>query len=98
MLVAEAGGAHVGYLLAHTGEAQPIFELRRHGVITDVYVVPEERRKGLGRRLVEQAVRFFGEREVKDCRANVLAANGAAKAFWTALGFGEFACSVSKRL
>ena len=48
VFVAEAGSDYVGYLLGHIDEAQPIFEQRTYAVITDVFVAPEFRRKGIG--------------------------------------------------
>ena len=90
MLVAESGGDYIGYLLGHVDDAQPIFKLRRHATLTDVFVAKEHRRKGLGKRLVEEAVAFFKERGVSNARANVLSKNPGAKAFLEKMGFGSF--------
>ena len=90
VLVAEAGADYVGYLLGHIGEAQPIFKQRTYAVITDVFVDPELRRKGIGRRLVEEAVSFFKSREISHVRASVLVKNETARPFWQKLGFGDF--------
>ena len=67
MLVAESGDDYVGYLLAHVDDSQPIFKMRRHATLTDVFVVPEQRRKGIGKHLVDEAVGFFKERVCPTC-------------------------------
>lgn len=98
ILVAERGSDYVGYLLGHVDEAQPIFEHRRYGVITDCYVIPDLRRKGIGRRLVEQALDFFKKGDVKHVRVNALVKNALARAFWEKFGFGDFLYRMWKSL
>jgi len=98
MLVAETGGDYVGYLLAHVDDSQPIFKMRRHATVTDVFVVKEQRRKGLGKRLVDEALAFFKERGVSHARANVLLKNEGAKAFMEKMGFGDFLARMWKPL
>ena len=90
VLVAEVAGEVVGYLLSYIDEAQPIYVTRRHALISDLYVDPAHRRKGLGTKLVEKTFAFFREKEVDHVRVNVLKANAAAHAFWERHGAGEF--------
>lgn len=58
------------------------------GHILRVYVAPDARGSGYGRRLVERAREELFERGVDRVRAMVLAANGPGNAFYEALGFG----------
>lgn len=102
VLVAEATKGdeidHVGYLVGHLEEAHPIFEHRRHGMITDIFVDPAFRRKGLAGKFFEEAVRFFKERDVEHLRVNVLVKMAASRAFCEKLGFGDFLYNMWKPL
>ena len=90
ILVAEVDGNVVGYLLGHVDEAQPIYQKRRHALISDLYVQSDHRRQGLATKLVEEAFAFFREKEVDHVRMNVLKANEAAHAFWEKQGAADF--------
>ena len=90
VLVVEVGGEVVGYLLGHIDEAQPIYERRRHALISDLYVAPEHRRKGIGTKLVEEAFAFFRGKEIDHVRVNVLKANAPGRAFWAKHGAADF--------
>ncbi len=97
-LVAEAGEDHVGYLVGHLEEAQPIFEHRRHGIITDIFVLPDFRRKGVAGRLLEEAERFFKEQDVEHLRINVVVKNAPSRTFCEKLGFGDFLYTMWKSM
>jgi ribosomal protein S18 acetylase RimI-like enzyme len=78
-LVAEDKGATVAFVLAHE---------RRAGVgyVSDLYVRPDRRRRGLGRDLLEGAVQGLG---CPLLELDVAVENTAALAFYQRLGFGE---------
>jgi len=78
-LVAEERGAAVAFVLAHE---------RRAGVgyVSDLYVRPDSRRRGLGRDLLEGAVQGVG---CPLLELDVAAENTAARGFYQRLGFGE---------
>lgn len=78
-LVAEEHGAAVAFVLAHE---------RRAGVgyVSDLYVRPDSRRRGLGRDLLEGAVQGVG---CPLLELDVAAENTAARGFYQRLGFGE---------
>ena len=89
-LVAEIGADCVGYLIGHTDEAQPIFAHRTYAIITDIFVVPEFRRKGTASKLMNEALTFFKSRGVGHIRLNVLDKDEGARAFYEKHGFGDF--------
>jgi GNAT superfamily N-acetyltransferase len=98
VLVAEVGGDVVGYLLGHVDEAQPIYQKRRHALISDVFVDPAHRGKGVGTKLVEEAFAFFRGKEIDHVRANVLGANAAGRTFWEKQGASDFLTRLWKPL
>ena len=80
--LAEADGGAVGYALA-----------RRKGpklaYLSDLYVVPAARRRGVARALVHAVASAYRAQEVPYLNLNVDAANAAARAAYARLGFRE---------
>ncbi len=57
------------------------------GVITHVYVIPEQRSSGVGEKLVKGLEEWFAEKEVHSIELQVLAKNMIGIAFWEKLGY-----------
>ncbi len=57
--------------------------------ITNVAVHPDYRRRGLGKRLIEEAVRKAEQRGIKQLFLEVRVSNKAARALYIACGFTE---------
>ncbi len=90
VLVADVGDEIAGFLVGMIRERTPVFVRSTHGYITDIYVDPRFRRRGIGRRLVEIAEEWFAARGMDHVRLQVAAANEAGLAFWRSLGFGDY--------
>ncbi|MEE2786162.1 MAG: GNAT family N-acetyltransferase [Myxococcota bacterium] len=88
VIVAVDGQRIVGYLMGAEGYRSPVYTRRRVGMIYDMFVDPDYRRHGVGRRLVEAAVTTFRAAGLEDIQVNYDPTNEAARAFWSALGFG----------
>jgi len=88
--IAEAEGRAVGFTHAATADLAPPAFSHRHGVIIELYVSPEQRGQGLGRRLFGAARGWFAVRGLADIVLRTVAANPEAQAFWSALGFEDF--------
>jgi len=97
VLVAERSDEYVGYLVGHLDEAHPIFRSRRHALLTDLYVDPGMRRKGVGTQLVMQAFTFFGKFDLHEIRVNVLVKAEGFRTFLEKFGFGDFQFRMMKR-
>jgi len=63
---------------------------QRRGWIQDVYTIPERRRLGVGRRVVEELLAWFLARRVSLVELTVAVGNDEALRFWEALGFGTY--------
>jgi len=70
-------------------EASPVARERERAEITDLGVVPERRRRGIGRALAEAALAWVRERRIPHVAVRVAHANPGAQAFWRRLGFGD---------
>jgi len=81
VFVAEANGAVVGFVTILARE--PFTDLDdppgTYAVITDLVVLPDHRRSGIGRQLLECAEAFARAAEAQGLRIAVLAANGVAR-------------------
>jgi len=80
--VAEDDGTPIGFVFATVPRKTPDV-----GHVVDLYVVPESRRQGVGRALMERVVAVLAEREVGHVGLDVRIDNAAAGAFYDRLGF-----------
>ncbi len=90
LIVAEEDGQIVAFMLCLLQPNYPIFKDKKIGVISDVYVKQERRRKGLAKKMLDVAVAWFKKNKVRTVRLNVAAANLEARAAWRMLGFDPF--------
>lgn len=83
------------------GKPEPVATLRAElrtspgapapiGFLCDVYVHPPWRRKGIGRRLIENAREFFTRHDVQEIRLETQLGHEAAERYWAAAGFHPF--------
>lgn len=100
VLVAEQDDAVVGFLcvLARVPEQQVDEKSRPHAMVGELYMAPEQRSQGMGRRLLEVAEAFARERGAERLRVQVLAGNGIARTLYATAGFHERLIELEKRL
>lgn len=84
LLVAREKSAILGLALC---VYEPSAELGRVLVVQDFYVVPEQRRKGVGRALVQKILDEAKALRIDRIDLEILPKNVVAPAFWKALGF-----------
>jgi ribosomal protein S18 acetylase RimI-like enzyme len=85
-VVARDGDQVVGYAVGRITTMPPFFAHRHRGYIHDVYVRPGYRRRGIGRRLVEEILAWLRRHGVTLVELTVAARNEAIP-FWERLGF-----------
>ncbi len=83
--IAEVNGRIVGVLVGEIRSWE--FHLPPTGWITVLMVDPDHRRRGIGRRLLAEALEYFRERGVRSVRTMVGWADGDVLSFFTAMGF-----------
>ncbi len=84
-----------GYIWEEDGRAVGLSNILRMGdtrqwLIANVSVLPEYRRRGIARRLVEACVGYARERQASTLTLDVIAGNTPAYSLYTALGFQHF--------
>ena len=86
VLVATSGKRVLGVLRAELRERR-FYEPSKEGHITDLYILPEARRKALGRRMLEEAKKRLAAKGAKLMTAEFPAQNHFAVAFYHKNGF-----------
>ena len=89
IIVAESEGRIVGMLLAQTKVGLPYSQTRLSGYIRDVAVTKEFRRRGIGKQLVDEAIKFLKSQNVEYIDLITGTANETSNEFWEAMDFKE---------
>ncbi len=95
------GTTLLGFVACHVEEEGPTEVepgARRYGWIAELYVVPEARRRGIARVLVERACAHFARRGIARVDVAYLDANREAHETYLQLGFTPHYRIVSRRL
>jgi L-amino acid N-acyltransferase YncA len=90
LVVAEEDGKLVGFMLCLLSPNTPVYAERKIGVVSDVYVLPERRKRGVTRLMFDHAVKWFRKNKVRSIQLGVAAANPEAIAVWRKMGFEPF--------
>ena len=96
LIVAEEDGKAVGFMLCLLSPNTPVFKERKIGVISDVFVLEERRRKGVAKKMLDVAVKWFKKNKVRSVRLGVANDNLEARAVWRRMGFEPY--MIYKRL
>ena len=97
LAVAESDGELIGFCYSYISQKPKYFKLEKFGFIGDLFVIPEYRRNGIGRALVNDAVDFFGKRKIKQIELLVAKKNENTIKFWESLGFNHLLTWMYKR-
>ncbi len=84
------GGQAVGFALGRIQALPLAFRERRRGWIQDAFTIPQRRREGIGRQLVEALLAWFSAHRVALVELTVAVRNPDAIRFWETLGFETY--------
>src|SRR5262249_7625790 len=90
VLVAEAGGQVVGYILGEIHDRKALYPAGKYGFISDICVTSCCRKQGMGRALVEGLMLWFKNRGITAVELFAADRNPESTAFWRAMGFVDF--------
>jgi ribosomal protein S18 acetylase RimI-like enzyme len=96
LIVAEEEEEIVGFMLCLLSPNAPVFKDRKIGVISDVYVLEERRRKGVAKNMLNYAIKWFEKNKVRSIQLGVAHDNYEARAAWRQVGFSPYV--IYKRL
>jgi len=86
---ARVKGQTAGFIMFGYRE-ELMWRKKRRGYLSNIYVIPSERRKGLGRFMVEGALQTLRQLDVDVAELDVYNNNDAGGLFWKSLGFEPF--------
>jgi ribosomal protein S18 acetylase RimI-like enzyme len=98
VFVAQENGKLVGYLVARVLEDPPVLKIRRKGVITDIFVERGYRKRGIGQKLTERALKWFRKQNLQFAELSVYVKNTSGKIFWKQMGFENHMAIMRKEL
>ncbi len=90
LIVADEDGRLVGFMLCMLSPNHPIFKERKIGLISDVYVLPERRGKGITKKMLDVAIKWFRKNKVRSLHLTAAFANKEGQEVWRLLGFEPF--------
>lgn len=96
LMVAEHDGEVIGFMLGLLSPNTSVFKERTLGIISDVYVVPGYRKRGVTREMLKVILKWFHKNKVRTVQLNVATANLEARSAWGQLGFKPY--MIMKRL
>lgn len=94
----EEEGRVLGLCIVGAARARAVSRERERAEIGDLGVAPAHRRRGIGRRLVDEALAWTAQRGIERVSVRVAVANREGQAFWRALGFGDLVDVLCRRL
>ena len=90
LLVAKRGEIICGYLSGAIRSQPPVFKARQYGEIVDIAVRAQDRRQGLGDRMLREAISWFRQKEIDRVQIRVAPQNEIGSAFWRKYGFRDY--------
>ena len=96
LLIAEVSGKTIGYIKIGISQYPPVFEMEKYGLISDVAVAEQYRRKGIGEALYEQAMVWFKDKSIERVELRVANVNPVAQGFWKKMGFIPYMTTMFK--
>lgn len=85
--VAETNGTPAGYSLIYIKDAIPVFRLEKIGYICDLFVKKEFRNRKISSRLMDEAMRWFKKKGIKQISLAVYKDNEFAHSIYKKWGF-----------
>jgi len=85
--VAEEAGKMVGFVLGQIQEEYAMYRTGRYGMVHDLWVDPEHRRKGVAKALMLAALEYFRREGLRQARLDSAAGNIAAQRLFVECGF-----------
>jgi len=97
ILLAETDDEVIGYVQGEVTSRNDYLP-RTVGHVSLAYVVKQFRRKGVGKHLVGELLKFFGSNNVENLTVRYIIGNKEAERFWRKLGFKPIITTSSTRL
>ena len=98
VFIAESGKSLVGYILVFIKDELPIYENKKVGYISDLYVKEQFRHKGISTQLVDKAMGWFKQKKLKFAAIPLYAANKHAYQIYKKYGFMDYKLEMRRKV
>lgn len=98
VFVARVNDKIVGYSLGFIKEEIPIFELKKYGYISDLYVKKEFRGRGLSTKLKNEMISWFESKKIKYASICFYSDNTEAHDIYKKWGFFDYKIEARKQI
>ena len=98
ILIAEEDNEVLGYLLASKIDRPEMFDIKNVGLIIDVFIKENNRKKGIGELLVKESFNWFKKENIKIIEISITPENKSALKFWDNLNFKDFSINKYKKI
>jgi ribosomal protein S18 acetylase RimI-like enzyme len=94
--IAEERGEIIGYSGGEIEKALGFVKSKRLGHMFNLYVKPEYRKKGIGKKLIKEVLAWFKKNKVKELKILVYPHNKPAHEIYKKLGFKDYIIELRK--
>jgi ribosomal protein S18 acetylase RimI-like enzyme len=98
VFISENGGVIVGYLLGVIQKFVPVYKIERMAYISDIYVHPDHRSRGIASKMNEEFEKWLTVKGVEYSSLMVIHSNERAHGLYTDWGYGDALFVMRKRL
>lgn len=90
ILIAVYQGRVIAYSIAEIHERPPVFKQRTYGLISDLAVKSDYRRRGIGSQMLNKMIEWFASHSVTRIELRVVSENTVGYSFWKKHGFRDY--------
>ena len=98
LMVAEVNNRVVGYICCKIEKRPPIYKINERGYIGGLFVSKKHRRKGIGKKLVAEALKWFKEKGIFYVETEADVRNKLSVPSWKSYNFRTFQIKIKKNL
>ncbi len=98
LLVCETEGKLVGYSLCYIAKEMPIYVIDKTGYLSDLYILPEYRGKGISTKFKDAAFDWFKKKGITHASVKTRIVNKKSKEIYKHWGFFEYSVSFRKKI
>ena len=98
IFIAIERGEPVGIITGRIYRTLPVKVHRRYGHMSNLFVQPPHRKKGIGTALFSEVLKWFRDNGIKDVRLGVYAKNASARDLFRKFKFREYVIEMKKHL
>ncbi len=80
----------IGYTIAKIDHYPPVYLLEKYGAIYDIFVALKHRKKGIGKKLWQESLKWFKNLGLERVELSIVPNNPESSSFWKKQGFKDY--------